>query len=303
MPISTREPRRRRRQPLRARARRRPDPARARPSHALRATCANGLHAAKRRDRDRRGRRARGAARRAAHVVPRRDDARADAHHRLRGVEPPRQPGAALHRRRARPRELSRSVRAPAPRSTSRCCATATTSTSGSTSTRPRSPTSTRSCPTSRDVVRRRSASASGRDARGRAQRRTRGPGAIDRRRATRRSADRASGGARSRSRGRRRRGAASALRRRARSRSPDRGCGVRRVEQIDERDGREHPGAALGARRNRRRVEPAGEREQAVGFARVELDLLPVLVDDPSAPATRWRVACRSLGPAPAAR
>ena len=193
-------------------------------------------------------------------VVARRVHAQPDPHDRLRRVEPARQPGAALPRRRAHPRELSRSDRAPAPRSTSRCCATATSCTSGcnidpaavtdidafmsdrrrrastisSTSPEPRS-----ACRASR--VRRTSTTSSHSSSSGSRQRRC---CALGRRR-------------------RRRRGAASARRRRSSTSSPVRGCGCGRVEQVDERDRREHPRPAVGTRRHGRRVEVAGEREQ----------------------------------------
>ena len=69
-------------------------------------------------------------------------------------------------------------------------------------------------------------------------------------------------------------------------------------VEQVDERDRREHPGSALGARRHRRLVEPGGDREQGVGFARVELDLLSVLIEEPQrADHEKEGTSCRSLG------
>ncbi len=54
-----------------------------------------------------------------------------------------------------------------------------------------------------------------------------------------------------------------------------------RRVEQIDERDGGEHSAAAGGTRRHRRGFEAAGECEEAFALARVEHDLVPVLIHD----------------------
>ncbi len=54
-----------------------------------------------------------------------------------------------------------------------------------------------------------------------------------------------------------------------------------RRVEEIDERHARQHPAAAFGARRDGRRLEPAGQHEEALALARVEHDLFPVLIHD----------------------
>ena len=54
-----------------------------------------------------------------------------------------------------------------------------------------------------------------------------------------------------------------------------------RRVEQIDERDGGEHSTAARGTRRDGRGFEAARQREQALALARVEHDLVPVLIHD----------------------
>ena len=54
-----------------------------------------------------------------------------------------------------------------------------------------------------------------------------------------------------------------------------------RRVEQVDERDGGEHSAAARGTRRDGRRFEAAGEHEEAFALARVEHDLVPVLIHD----------------------
>jgi len=54
-----------------------------------------------------------------------------------------------------------------------------------------------------------------------------------------------------------------------------------RGIEQIDERDRCEHSTAALGARGDGRGLEPSGQQEQAIGLARVERDLVPVLIHD----------------------
>ena len=54
-----------------------------------------------------------------------------------------------------------------------------------------------------------------------------------------------------------------------------------RGVEQIDERDRCEHSTTALGARGDGRGFEPSGQQEQAIGLARVEHDLVPVLIHD----------------------
>ena len=59
---------------------------------------------------------------------------------------------------------------------------------------------------------------------------------------------------------------------------APVRRC---RVEKIDQRDCGEHSAAARGTRRDGRGFEAAGEREEAFALARVEHDLVPVLIHD----------------------
>jgi NADPH:quinone reductase len=69
-------------------------------------------------------------------------------------------------------------------------------------------------------------------------------------------------------------------------------------VEQIDERHRCQHSGAALGTRGNGRFVEPGGKGEQCVGLARIELDLLPFLVDESQRSDHEVEgTSCRSLG------
>lgn len=57
-------------------------------------------------------------------------------------------------------------------------------------------------------------------------------------------------------------------------------GMRARPVEQVDERDPGDHPRATLSTRRDRRLFEICGDREQRIGFARIQLDLLTVLVE-----------------------
>jgi NADPH:quinone reductase len=61
------------------------------------------------------------------------------------------------------------------------------------------------------------------------------------------------------------------------------RAAGMRRrgVEEVDDRNAREHAAAAVGTRRNGGRFEAPGEREEALALARVEHDLVPVLIHD----------------------
>ena len=54
----------------------------------------------------------------------------------------------------------------------------------------------------------------------------------------------------------------------------------ARPVEQVDERDRGDYPRATLSARRDRGFVEIRGDREQGIGFARVQLDLPTILVE-----------------------
>lgn len=56
---------------------------------------------------------------------------------------------------------------------------------------------------------------------------------------------------------------------------------GRRGVEQIDERDRGKHAAATAGTRRDGRRFEASGENEEAFALARVERDLVPVLIHD----------------------
>jgi NADPH2:quinone reductase len=53
------------------------------------------------------------------------------------------------------------------------------------------------------------------------------------------------------------------------------------RVEQVDERHAGEHATAAVGTRGDRRGFEAFGEDEQALALARVQHDLVPVLIHD----------------------
>ena len=81
---------------------------------------------------------------------------------------------------------------------------------------------------------------------------------------------------------------------------SPDRGCGWRARRAGRRARPSRAPGS--GSRAHAETVacvEPAGEREQRVGLARVELDLLPVLVHEPQrAGHATDGTSCRSLGP-----
>jgi NADPH:quinone reductase len=68
-------------------------------------------------------------------------------------------------------------------------------------------------------------------------------------------------------------------------------GMRLGRVEQVDERNGREHPRPAFSTGRHGGGVEIAGQGEQRVGFARVELYLFSVLVEEAQRPGHEWRV------------
>ena len=87
---------------------------------ALRAR-ARALGRGEERDRDRRGRGSRGALHRPAHRVPRRDDAGADPHDRLRGHRTCAAARSPSTSRASACSRTTRSARAPAPRSTRRC--------------------------------------------------------------------------------------------------------------------------------------------------------------------------------------
>ena len=261
MPVSTRGSRRLRRQPVRAEPRRGPR----RDRRRRRAPARDARDAAEHppRARARRRRPARGARRRRPDLGARRPAAGPDPHHRLRDVEPARQPGRPLPRRRphrgqlpdgpacrrAGERDGDVVLRRPAPRDPL-----------GS---RPRSPTPTLfvELPPRRRSTR---CSPTGRAGhRSRPRPRVRGGGgAGPARRRPRRAIPRGPGRARAGGRtapGRRpRRGAASARRRRARGVSPA-GAAGRRVEQVGQRDDRDHPAPAVGTRR--RRSPPRGRR------------------------------------------
>jgi NADPH2:quinone reductase len=53
------------------------------------------------------------------------------------------------------------------------------------------------------------------------------------------------------------------------------------RVEKIDERDRCDNPATAVGTRRNGCRLEPTGQREEVIALARVQPDLVPLLIHD----------------------
>jgi len=63
-------------------------------------------------------------------------------------------------------------------------------------------------------------------------------------------------------------------------------------VEQVDERDRGNDPGAALPARRDGCLLERCSDREQRVGFACVQVDPVTVLVDDPQRRGHERKVA-----------
>lgn len=78
---------------------------------------------------------------------------------------------------------------------------------------------------------------------------------------------------------------------------------GRRRVEQVDERHRSQHPATATGTRRDGRGLEASREHEEALALARVEHDLVPVLIHDHEPGGHASTVApgpdrsCRPLG------